>query len=145
MKALQLLCVASLAAAAAGGCRQTPAQPEEPEPTAHAKPAPKPARFEELLGRWLRPDGGYVLEVGPIDDQGLAKVGYFNPRPINVSNARAVWEGDALKLFVELSDAGYPGSTYTLVHDRQQDQLHGTYFQAAMNETFQVVFVRVEE
>jgi hypothetical protein len=38
----------------------------------------------------------------------------------------------------------YPGSTYTLEHNPQSDQLFGQYFQAAMQQTFEVVFARVK-
>lgn len=101
-------------------------------------------RFQELLGRWLRPDGGYILDVSKVESDGRATVQYFNPRPINVANARAVWEGTQLRLFVELRDTGYPGSTYVLTYQPSQKQLVGEYFQAALNETYQVAFVRAD-
>jgi len=62
--------------------------------------------------------------------------GYFNPNPINVSLAEASHRGDA--------DVGYPGSSYTLTYDPQRDLLSGTYFQAALNQTFDVIFVRTK-
>jgi len=52
--------------------------------------------------------------------------------------------GAALKVFVELRAPGYPGSTYTLTYDAQRDQLQGTYFQAALGQTFAVAFVRLK-
>ncbi len=70
--------------------------------------------------------------------------GYFNPRPINVSRAEASAEGNAVKLFIELQAAGYPGSTYELIYDPGNDALVGIYFQAAMQQRFEVVFVRTE-
>jgi hypothetical protein len=39
---------------------------------------------------------------------------------------------------------GYPGTTYTLTYDRQRDQLAGVYFQAAVGQSFDVVFVRLK-
>jgi len=38
----------------------------------------------------------------------------------------------------------YPGSTYTLTYDPRRDQLEGVYFQAAMQQRFDVVFVRLK-
>ncbi|RPJ22027.1 MAG: hypothetical protein EHM26_02365 [Desulfobacteraceae bacterium] len=72
------------------------------------------------------------------------EAGYFNPRPINVSKAQASKEGGKIKVFVELSDVGYPGSTYTLTHDPKEDVLRGVYFQAAMKQNFDVYFTRMK-
>jgi hypothetical protein len=99
--------------------------------------------FGRLNGRWLRPDGGYVLEILGVDAGGTIDAVYLNPRPINVARAEATRDGSTLKIFVELRAPGYPGSTYTLTYDRQRDQLSGVYFQAAMGQSFEVVFVRV--
>ena len=100
--------------------------------------------FQVLKGRWLRPDGGYVIEVKDIDGSGKMEAAYLNPRPIHVSKAQATQEGTVTKVFIELRDAGYPGSTYTLTYDPQSDQLKGTYFQAAMQQSFEVFFVRMK-
>jgi hypothetical protein len=108
-------------------------------------PAPEvEAGFDRLKGRWLRPDGGYILDIGEIDGDGKMVAGYFNPRPINVSRAEAMQEGSTTKVFVELRDINYPGSTYTLTYDPQDDQLQGVYFQAALQQSFDVVFVRMK-
>jgi hypothetical protein len=101
------------------------------------------ANFEPLIGRWQRPDGGYVLEVRSIGRDGNATVRYLNPRPINVARAEVSSQGDTSKLFVELQDVGYPGSTYTLVYDPKKDILLGIYFQAGTGQYFDVVFVRI--
>ncbi len=95
-----------------------------------------------LAGRWQRPDGGYVLEISDIGPDGRVKAAYFNPRPIHV--ARAEWkEREGLpQLFVELRDLNYPGSTYTLTYDAEADRLAGVYYQAALRQTFDVVFER---
>jgi hypothetical protein len=39
---------------------------------------------------------------------------------------------------------GYPGSTYTLTDDPTRDQLAGIYVQAALQQRFDVVFVRMK-
>ena len=100
--------------------------------------------FGRLNGRWLRPDGGYVLEIRGADGGGAIEVAYLNPRPINVARAEATREGSAVKLFVELRAPGYPGSTYTLTYDPKRDQLQGAYFQAALGQTFDVFFTRIK-
>jgi hypothetical protein len=86
--------------------------------------------FYALNGRWLRPDGGYVLEIRAVDASGKIDAAYFNPKPINVAKAEATRAGSALKVFVELRPPNYPGSTYPLTYDRDHDRLQGIYFQA---------------
>ena len=71
--------------------------------------------LKPLIGRWLRPDGGYVLEIREAAADGKLEAYYFNPRPINVHRAEASRVNADLKLVVELKDAGYPGSTYALL------------------------------
>lgn len=102
------------------------------------------ADFEPLVGRWQRPDGGYVLEVRSIAEGGTVNAKYLNPRPINVARAEASRHGDNLKLFVELRDAGYPGSTYTMIYDAKRDVLLGIYYQAGIGQYFDVVFLRMK-
>jgi len=100
--------------------------------------------FRTLNGRWLRPDGGYILEVRAVGAGGKMDAVYLNPRPIHVARAEATSEGATLKVFVELRAPGYPGSTYTLTYDPKRDQLEGVYFQAALRQSFDVVFVRMK-
>jgi hypothetical protein len=100
--------------------------------------------FEKLKGRWQRPDGGYVIEIKSTNPDGTLDAAYFNPQPIHVSRAQAAQEGAVLKVFVELRAANYPGSTYTLVYDAAADQLKGIYYQAAMQQQFEVFFERME-
>ena len=102
------------------------------------------ADLEALLGKWIRPDGGYILSVQSVDPDGRVDAGYFNPRPINVSRAEASREGTTVKLFIELQAVGYPGSTYDLVYDPSNDVLLGIYFQAAMQQRFEVMFQRTK-
>jgi hypothetical protein len=100
--------------------------------------------FTKLKGRWLRPDGGYVLEVSNVDAAGKMEAGYFNPKPIHVAGAQASQDGPSTKVFVELRDVNYPGSTYNLVYDPASDQLKGIYFQAALQQSFEVLFERLK-
>ena len=97
-----------------------------------------------LKGRWLRPDGGYVLEIQKVKTDGQMEAAYFNPRPIHVAIAKMSQSGPATKVFVELRDTGYPGSAYNLVYDPESDQLKGIYSQAALHQDFDVYFVRMK-
>jgi hypothetical protein len=125
--------------------KQTGAQSPAPQTTKESVAAPEAkGGFDRLKGRWRRPDGGYVIDINEIDGGGKMVAGYFNPRPINVSRAEASQEGTTSKVFIELRDKNYPGSTYTLTYDPQSDQLKGVYFQAALQQSFDVVFVRMK-
>jgi len=97
-----------------------------------------------LKGRWLRPDGGYVLEIRNVSADGKIEAGYFNPRPINVAKAEMSQEGPVTRVFIELRDKGYDGSTYTLVYDPGSDQFKGIYYQATLQQRFDVFFVRMK-
>ena len=98
--------------------------------------------FAVVKGRWVRPDGGYVIEIRGVDAGGRLQAAYYNPKPISVSRAEAARLGAAITIFIELRAPGYPGSTYTLVHDPQGDRLQGIYHHAGLQEDFEVVFVR---
>ena len=100
--------------------------------------------FQVLKGRWQRPDGGYIIEIKNIDRVGKMEAAYFNPRPIHVAKANAARDGNTTKIFIELRDVNYPGSTYNLTYDPKSDQLKGTYFQAVLKQTFEVVFDRLK-
>lgn len=70
--------------------------------------------------------------------------GYFNPKPIHVAKAEASQDGVAMKVFIELRDVNYPGSTYTLTYNPENDQLSGIYFQALQQQSFEVFFTRMQ-
>ena len=95
-----------------------------------------------LVGKWVRPDGGYILDIEKVTDNGRLYCGYYNPNSINV--ARSEWRnnGDELQIYVELQDVNYPGSIYTLSYIPEFDKLSGSYFQAATGQTYAVEFVR---
>lgn len=109
-------------------------------------PAAPPASLvhaPKLVGRWVRPDGGYVLNIRSVDAaSGRLDLEYLNPRPIHVAQAEAKEAGGKVTVFVELQDVGYPGSTYRLTYVPQADQMIGTYFQPAADQSFDVEFVR---
>ena len=107
-------------------------------------PLPDPAIQEKFIGRWVRQDGGYIIHVREVRPDGSVDAGYFNPKEINVSEANvSVWKGFD-KLYIKLDDKGYPGSTYSLYYYAEKDALAGFYYQAGINETFEVLFVRMK-
>ena len=84
------------------------------------------------MALWRRPDG--TMEAA-----------YYNPRNINVSQATVSLEKQGLKMFIELRDVNYPGSTYTLHYFPKRDILEGMYFHAVSKRNYQVIFIRKEE
>jgi hypothetical protein len=100
--------------------------------------------LQRLVGDWRRPDGGYVLRVRSVAADGTVDAAYLNPKPVGISMARASSLQGSATLFVEFDDVNYRGSTYELVHVPDRNILHGSYFQAALGQTFEVVFVPIE-
>jgi hypothetical protein len=98
--------------------------------------------FAVLPGRWVRPDGGYVINIRSVDTSGKLDAAYANPNPLPFSRAEARREGKVIELFFELRAAGYNGSTYTLSYDAAADVLKGVYFQAVAQQKFDVYFTR---
>jgi hypothetical protein len=123
----------------AGTARPAPADSSKPadEETASS------SDLQPVVGRWVRMDSPYVIEIQSAGDDGTLEASYYNPRPINVARAEARRKSGELLVFVELRDVNYPGCTYTLAYDPAQDRLQGVYFQAAMGQHFDVVFARL--
>lgn len=128
-------------------CRKHETSTAAPAPVVAPEPTPTPASvpavdLDKVRGVWLRQDGGYRLVIGEIGAEGHTKAEYFNPSPIKVAWARARAEGGVAKVDVELRDTNYPGCLYKLTYDAAGDRLVGTYFQAQLQETYDIVFVR---
>jgi hypothetical protein len=108
-----------------------------------ASTRPPPPSFEILQGRWMRPDGGYLIVIKGIDSAGKVDAAYFNPSPLPFSKSDATLSGSTLNLFFELRAGGYAGSTYTLTYDPTRDRLVGVYFQAVAQQKFDIYFIRI--
>ena len=100
--------------------------------------------FDILRGRWVRPDGGYVITIRGVEPDGKLDAAYANPRPLPFAEARASRDGKTIKLFFELRAGGYDGSTYTLAYDPANDVLYGVYYQAVARQRFNVYFERAK-
>jgi hypothetical protein len=109
-----------------------------PVSTAATAPGVQPRK-----GRWLRTDGGYVIDVRTVAEGGTMAVAYVNPRPIAVSKAAATQEGATTQVVLESRDVQYPGSTSTRTDDPVRDQRQGVSVQAAPQQRVAVVFVRM--
>jgi uncharacterized protein (DUF2147 family) len=102
------------------------------------------SKFDKLKGKWLRPDGGYILDIKSIGSDGKIEMTYLNPNLIHVSKAQASMKADKLELFIELTDTGYPGNYYTLTYDAGKDQLVGIYYHLGIQQQFDVYFERIK-
>lgn len=98
--------------------------------------------FDTIKGKWIRPDGGYLLTIKDIHTNGNLTAGYYNPLPIHVQIAKVSKNEDKIEIYVELQDVNYPGSTYTLTYAPERDILHGIYFQALEKVKYRVYFER---
>jgi uncharacterized protein (DUF2147 family) len=126
------------------GSKTETAPPPAPATNAAPSAATVSPDLAKLVGKWERPDGGYIVEIKSVDPSGKLDAAYFNPNPINVSRAVAWREQGATKVVIELRDVNYPGSTYNLKHDPQTDQLYGQYYQAGSQQTFDIAFARLK-
>lgn len=122
-------------------CTNKTEQPSSTTPAVTEQKSTKPD-LGHLVGRWLRPDGGYILEIRGATPDGKLDVGYYNPKSIHVARAEWVEKDGKLYVMAELQDVNYPGSTYGLEYIIGQDKLVGTYYQAVEKSTYDVEFVR---
>lgn len=105
---------------------------------------PKLTDSKQIEGYWERPDGGYILHLHEIKENGDMSAAYYNLCPINVSQAEVNNKDGKVSLLVELQDVNYPGSTYPLAFDPETDRLGGLYFQAVSGKSFQIEFERMK-
>lgn len=129
--AIALLAVAAFTACGSQSETEVPVSPQTDKITT-----------ERLIGRWVRPDGGYVLAIHSVQDKGTLDASYYNPHSINIAHAEWRRENGRLGVFIELRDKSYPGSQYSLRYFPEEDALAGTYFQAVHKQTFEIIFIR---
>jgi len=122
----------------------SPAFAQVPPAVVAASPAAGQPPLALLVGRWVRPDGGYLINIKAADASGRLDASYANPTPLPFYAAEAKREGAVLKLFFELRAGGYNGSTYTLIYDPASDQLKGVYYQAVQRQKYEVAFARAK-
>ncbi len=141
-----LLLVAAIVLTGAA-CRRDETLKSDTAQASQAAESEKPTQllveFDKLKGRWVRPDGGYVLELKELLPENRISAAYYNPSPINVGESKIYKENGFTKLFIKMQDQNYPGSTYTLIYDTENDKLCGIYYQATYGQQFQVEFTRM--
>ncbi|MFZ0726231.1 MAG: hypothetical protein WAM61_10610 [Desulfobacterales bacterium] len=137
LAALVLACGFFAGTAMAQDTKAPPAKAEKPGVASESG-------FDILRGRWVRPDGGYVITIRGVEPDGKLDAAYANPQPLPVAEARASRDNKAIKLFFELRAGGYNGSTYTLTYDPANDVLYGVYYQAVARQKFNVYFERAK-
>jgi uncharacterized protein (DUF2147 family) len=128
----------------AGLCLTCAFIPSARDVFAASAPGTGPINVTGFDGNWIRPDGGYVLEIRDIGNDGRVKAAYYNPRPIKVGRAELRIKNGTAVLVVELRDVNYPGSTYTLRYDPAVDRLQGKYYQAVQKQTYEVELLRYQ-
>lgn len=112
--------------------------------TNQTQPKAKSIDKNLLLGNWVRTDADYKIKITEVVNEGKLKAGYFNPKSINVAKASWTNTKGVFKIFIELRDENYPGSTYNLTYYPEKDMLSGKYFQAVARETYDVLFTRIK-
>ncbi|MCG8702096.1 MAG: hypothetical protein MI922_28840 [Bacteroidales bacterium] len=98
--------------------------------------------LDKIQGKWLRPDGNYVLEIKEVLPGGKLRAAYYNPSDIKISKATYSEDKGTIKVHVEFADENYHGSKYNLVYDAKLDMMKGVYYQAMMGQTYEINFVR---
>lgn len=126
-------------------CSSNEPAPKERAATTSVAPNPNAADVERLVGRWLRSDMSYMIEISSVSADGTLEARYLNPQPVHVSRAEAKPVNGALEVLVELTDRGYPGSYYTLTYAPAEDLLRGVYHHLGIQQNFDVAFFRFEE
>ena len=101
-----------------------PAWAQGPKPVPPAA-ATAPADLNVLKGAWVRPDGGYVIQIKGVGADGALDAMYFNPAPLPFARAQASADGAMLRVSLELRAGVYGGSTYELAYDPATDRLKG--------------------
>jgi len=121
----------------------SPASTREPAPATAASVAvaAKPAA-SACVGVWRRLDGDYTLAIQSVREDGVVEATYHNPKAVHVARA-TLQRTPTASLEIELRDTGYDGNRYMLHHDAANDRLTGTYFQPAVQRTYQVQFARI--
>ncbi len=117
----------------------------EPGNTTSESEMGKPRIFIDsslVVGDWIRTDAPYEIKISELSANGALKVGYFNPRSINVGKASWSPANGAINIYIELRDVNYPGSNYNLTYFAGNDTLVGKYFQAVEGVTYDVGFSR---
>jgi hypothetical protein len=120
---------------------KTVSQPQFAEDSA-IKAKVKIPDYNQVIGDWIRTDGGKTIRINGASPDGNLNAEYFNPNPIHVGQAEWILKNNRLVVIVELQDVNYPGSRYTLEFFPAEEKLAGIYYQAVDKENYEVEFIR---
>ena len=95
-----------------------------------------------LKGTWVRPDGGYTIEIKSIDPNGRIDATYFNPKLLPFAKARPCRKVRRCAYSSNSRRAATRVRRMKLSYDPASDRLKGIYYQAVVKQKFDVVFVR---
>lgn len=98
-------------------------------------------KTDKILGSWIRPDGGYILDIKNFN-KGSFEASYYNPKSIFIAETEWKIQDGYVYLFIKFDDEGYPGSYYSLGYYPEKDLLAGFYYQAVAKQKFDVYFQR---
>jgi hypothetical protein len=98
----------------------------------------------KMRGRWVRADGGYVLTIQDVAEDGMVTATYANPQPIHIARAQAMTKNGTTSLYVELRDRNYPGNYYVMDFDPIKDQFVGMYNHLGLQQKLEVHFERLK-
>ena len=111
--------------------------------TPAAVPSTGAPSADKLVGRWLRSDANYTIEIAGVGPEGKLDARYLNPNPIHVSRAESRIQDGKLLMGLELQDKNYPGTFYALIYDPVSDSLSGIYNHLGLNQQYDVAFSRI--
>ncbi|MEA2115982.1 MAG: hypothetical protein U9P36_11465 [Thermodesulfobacteriota bacterium] len=94
------------------------------------------------MGEWQRTDGNYSLKLSNIQKDGQVQAEYFNPEPIHINRAAVSTQEGLLRLDITFQGSNYEGSKYKLYYYAEKDALAGFSYQAVLNRTYKVIFLR---
>jgi len=100
--------------------------------------------YQSIVGRWVRQDYPYVIDIEKTDALGALTAHYYNPKRINVESARVKNDAGILIVEVVLRDKSYKGSRYTLNYKPMLKLLEGQYYHARSGQSLAVSFRREE-
>ncbi len=98
----------------AGAQGPAPASTAPPAAPATAKP-----NLDVVKGTWVRPDGGYVIDVKGVGADGRLEATYFNPNQLPFAKAQASNDGGVLRVALVIQAGGDAGRPTTFATIRQ--------------------------
>jgi len=126
------------------GCGDKPVTSTQNENQAPVTETKKESDPNDLLGKWMRTDGNYTIEISSLTRDGNMKAKYLNPSPIHCDKTTYADTDGTLSVHLLLNDKNYPNCTYDLQFMKEKNILFGKYFQATSGQSYEVIFQKME-